>query len=62
MGYKKLNTTLVYTRAHDQTVAEDYYMAMQGVERHMSLLGKGEPEPVTEDEREELLALAQQLA
>jgi len=35
-------------------VAEDYYAAMQSVERRMSLLG-GEPEPITADGRAELL-------
>jgi site-specific recombinase XerD len=28
LGHKRLNTTLVYARAHDQTVAENYCTAM----------------------------------
>jgi len=62
-GHKRLNTTLTYARAYDQTVAEDYFRAMSNVERRLSLLGEGhpEPEPVTAGERAELLALAEQL-
>jgi hypothetical protein len=32
---------MIYARAHDQTVAEDYFAAMQRVEERMNIL----PEP-----------------
>ena len=31
LRHKKLNTTMIYARAHDQTVADDYFAAMQRV-------------------------------
>ncbi len=64
LGHKRLNTTLTYARAHDQTVADDYYQAMGSVEKRMELTGPPEEpeEPVTEDERRQLLALTARLA
>jgi hypothetical protein len=35
LGHKKLNTTMIYARVHDQTVAGDYYQAMGSVERRL---------------------------
>jgi hypothetical protein len=32
LGHKELSSTMVYARAHDQTVADDYFAAMQRVE------------------------------
>jgi hypothetical protein len=63
LGHKRLNTTLTYARAHDQTVADDYYQAMRSVEKRMELLGQQEEkeEPVTEDERRQTLALTEKL-
>ncbi|MBN2501970.1 MAG: tyrosine-type recombinase/integrase [Anaerolineales bacterium] len=64
LGHKELSTTMIYARVHDQTVADDYYAAMQKVEQRLDLLG--EPEntqgSITEDERTQLLALTEQLA
>ena len=37
LGHKKLNTTMIYARVHDQTVAEDYYAAMSQVEKRLEL-------------------------
>ena len=63
LGHKRLNTTLVYARVHDQTVADDYFMAMSSVERRLDLLDqKEEPVPAILDVRYELLALTDQLA
>ena len=64
LGHKRLNSTLTYARAHDQTVAEDYFQAMKSVEKRLELMGQPEdkPEPVTESEREQLLELADRLA
>jgi site-specific recombinase XerD len=37
LGHKKLNSTMIYARVHDQTVAEDYYTAMNRVEQRLEL-------------------------
>ena len=64
LGHKKLNTTMIYARAHDQTVEADYFAAMSRVEERLALAPAEEepPGPVVEDQRQELLALAEQLA
>jgi hypothetical protein len=56
-----ISTPLV---ARDLTVAGDYFAAMNSVENHRNLLGEivREPEAVTAMEREELLALSEQLS
>ena len=63
LGHKRLNSTLIYARAHDQTVADDYFAAMNSVENRLNLLGEkeSEPETVSAEEREELLALTERL-
>ncbi len=35
LGHQHINTTLVYARVHDRTVAEDYYAAMEIVEKSL---------------------------
>ncbi|MEW5829693.1 MAG: tyrosine-type recombinase/integrase [Chloroflexota bacterium] len=35
LGHKKLSSTMVYAKAHDQTVAEDYFAAMSRVEERL---------------------------
>lgn len=35
LGHTRLNSTLTYARVHDETVAKDYYTAMQWVEKRM---------------------------
>lgn len=64
LGHKELSSTMVYARVHDQTVADDYYTAMGKVEKRLELLGT--PEEVSAlietSERQQLLALAAQLA
>ena len=64
LGHRKLNSTMIYARAYDQTVADDYYMAMGSVEQRLELIGEPQekPETVLESEREQLLALSEQLA
>jgi hypothetical protein len=37
LGHKDLASTLIYARAHDQTVADDYFNAMQRVEERLQL-------------------------
>lgn len=63
LGHKELSTTMVYARVHDQTVADDYYMAMERVEQRLDLLGGQEkPGPkIDENERGQLLVFAAQL-
>lgn len=64
LGHKKLNTTMIYARAYDQTVEEDYFRAMSSVEKRLDLLDEPEEkeEPVSEDERGQILALTEKLA
>jgi site-specific recombinase XerD len=35
LGHKELSSTMVYARAHDHTVAEDYFTAMECVEKRL---------------------------
>ena len=62
LGHKKLNTTLIYARAHDQTVAEDYFTAMSRVEQRMDIAPAPKPEPETEYEVVKVPESAQLLA
>ena len=48
LGHKKLSSTMIYARAHDQTVAEDYFAAMQRVEERLQIVP--EPKQKTDDE------------
>ena len=48
LGHKKLSSTMIYARAHDQTVAEDDFAAMERVEQRLEILPK--PKQKTEDE------------
>jgi hypothetical protein len=50
LGHKKLNTTMIYARAHDQTVAEDYFAAMQRVEQRLDISPAPKEEPQPENE------------
>ena len=50
LGHKKLNTTMIYARAHDQTVAEDYFAAMQRVEQRLEIVPAPKEEPKTGNE------------
>ena len=37
LGHKKLSSTMIYAKAHDQTVADDYFNAMQRVEERLDI-------------------------
>ncbi len=37
LGHRSLNSTMIYARVHDRTVAEDYYAAMARVEKQVDL-------------------------
>ena len=45
MGHKRLSTTLVYTQIHNRTVADDYYAAMDKVEKGLAEQLKPSPKP-----------------
>ncbi len=63
LGHKRLNTTMTYARAYDQTVAEDYFQAMSSIEKRLDLSGEPDEkeELVLEDVREQILALTERL-
>jgi site-specific recombinase XerD len=48
LGHKKLSSTMIYARAHDQTVADDYFHAMQRVEERLEIFP-----PKTEEKNDE---------
>jgi len=66
LGHKRLNSTMIYARVHNRTVAEDYYAAMEVVEKRLEVaLPETEDHAgpqVNDDERAHLLELATQLA
>lgn len=64
LGHKELSTTMIYARVHDQTVVDDYYGAMERVEKRLELLGAPaeEQQQLAGSERTQLLALTAQLA
>jgi hypothetical protein len=64
LGHRRLNSTLIYARVHDQTAADDYYAAMAHIEARLQLgPPAAEPtQPVGEDERARLLELVTRLA
>ena len=45
LGHQRLNTTMVYARVHNETVAEDYFTAMEKVEKRLTLQLNPPPEP-----------------
>jgi integrase/recombinase XerD len=63
LGHKKLNTTMVYAHAHDQTVENDYFTAMGRIEQRLQLVEQPVKAslPINAPEREHLLTLAEQL-
>jgi hypothetical protein len=42
LGHKRLNTTMLYARAHDAAVAKDYFAAMEVVEEQLELTNSAE--------------------
>jgi site-specific recombinase XerD len=46
LGHKKLSSTMIYAKAHDQTVADDYFAAMERVEQRLEIV------PVEEKQEE----------
>ena len=66
LGHRKLSSTMIYARAHDQTVADDYFAAMQRVEERLEIIQPKQEEPVVETtpppEYTQVLALAEELS
>jgi hypothetical protein len=42
LGHRRLNSTMIYARVHDRTVAEDYYAGMAEIEKNLDLAA-GQP-------------------
>jgi Phage integrase family len=63
LGHKKLNTTMVYAHAHDQTVEQDYFAAMSRIEQRLELVSQPAEYsvPISVKYRSQLLTLAEQL-
>ena len=63
LGHKDLASTLNYARAHDQTVAEDYFAAMQRVEQRLEIVPAEQKdiEVVKVQESEKLIQLIERL-
>ncbi|MCK5923604.1 MAG: tyrosine-type recombinase/integrase [Methylococcales bacterium] len=47
LGHQRLNTTLLYARVHDQTVADDYFRAMAVIEKWPNK--RGDSQKATKD-------------
>lgn len=63
LGHRQLNSTMIYARVHDHTVAEDYYTAIEQIEQRLKLADMGDVKvPIGVDERPQLLVLSEQLA
>lgn len=66
LGHRRLNSTMIYARAHDHTVAADYYAAMAQIERCLDAsAGDGQALPEAAagaGERSQLLSLLDRLA
>ncbi len=54
---------MIYARVHDQTVAEDYYAAMNQIEKRLDLLEtiNVSEKPIQQSERDRLLTLTFEL-
>lgn len=65
LGHQRLNSTMIYARVHDRTVAEDYYAAMAQVEQRLDVapvVDAQGPEPVAAGDRAQWLEWVTQLA
>jgi site-specific recombinase XerD len=48
LGHKEISSTMLYARAHDQNVADDYFSAMQRVEQRLEIVPPKKEEPEVE--------------
>ena len=64
LGHRKLSSTMIYARVHDQTVSDEYYAAMNRVEQRLQVAPEPETptEAVADEKKTQILAIAEQLA
>lgn len=68
LGHKRLTTTMIYTRVHNETVADDFYKAMALIEKRLQPHGKqltggnGSSQLYTNGDAAHLLTLVADLA
>jgi integrase/recombinase XerD len=63
LGHQRLNSTMVYARVHDRTVAQDYYAAMAQIEKLLTIDKEIDPsDALKPGKRERLLKLIDRLA
>jgi site-specific recombinase XerD len=64
LGHRRLNSTMTYARVHNRTVAEDYYAAMDKIEKRLDLADGTDSinDLVNVNERAQLLELVGLLA
>jgi len=65
LGHRRLNSTMIYARAHDHTVAADYYAAMAQIEKGLDAsdgVGQVPDAQPNANERGQLLVLLDRLA
>ncbi len=64
LGHRQIDTTMIYARVHDRTVAEDYYAAMNSIEKCLdpSPIVNTSVQSVCVNEQVQLLELVSQLA
>lgn len=60
LGHKDLASTMVYAKAHDQTVADDYFAAMERVEQRLQI-GDAKNEETIEDVKVQAVQLIERL-
>lgn len=61
LGHKELSSTMIYARAHDQTVADDYFAAMQRVEQRLEIVPVEQERNIEDVKVQELFQLIEQL-
>jgi len=61
LGHKELSSTMVYARAHDQTVADDYFHAMERVEQRLKIVPQKQEKDIEDVKVQEVFQLIQRL-
>lgn len=64
LGHKTMKATLIYARVHDQTVAKDFFSAMDQIEQRISFFEEEEPieENIENPQKAVLLSLVERLS
>ena len=55
LGHKNINTTLIYAKAYNQTVADDFYAAMERVEERLNIIPERQEEAPEEEKQDEIV-------